>query len=50
MVFVLIIVLIALTFGFVFARLDSLTKACKMLENDIKRIQKDIDNSNEKHR
>jgi len=38
----LIIVLIALTFGFVFAKIDTLTKMCKMLKDDISKVQEEI--------
>lgn len=49
MVPILIVVLIATTFGFVFAKLDSLAKACKILKNDVEQIQKDIASHAEKH-
>ncbi len=43
MIPVLIIVLIALTFGFIFAKLDTLSKRDKMLLNEIKDLQSKID-------
>ena len=48
MIVVLIIVLIAITFGFVFAKLDTLTKACKILRDDTLELQDKIKNIEEK--
>ena len=42
MIFALVIVLISLAFGFVFARLDGIIKNCKILKNDIEQLQKEI--------
>ena len=42
MVFALVIVLISLAFGFVFARLDGIIRNCKILKNDIEQLQKEI--------
>ena len=39
---ILVIVLIALMFGFVFAKLDSLSKACKIIADDTRKLQEDI--------
>ena len=44
MIIVLFVVLIALTFGFVFAKLDTLYKASKILRDEIQSLQKDIEN------
>lgn len=38
MTLVLVIVLIALAFGFVFAKLDSVVKCCKRLQTEIDEI------------
>ena len=40
MTIVLILVLIALTFGFIFAKIDSLQKVCKKLQSEIMELQK----------
>lgn len=40
---ILLIVIIALTFGFVFAKLDTLTKMSKILKDDISKIKEDIE-------
>ena len=43
MIFVLILVLIVLTFGFIFAKLDTISKNCKILKDEITDLQKDIE-------
>jgi len=43
MILVLIIVLIALTFGFIFAKLDTMTKRDKILFDEIKSLQEKIE-------
>ncbi len=43
MIFVLLLILIAVTFGFVFSKLDTLTKISKILRDDISKLEKDID-------
>ena len=42
MIAVLLMVLIALTFGFVFAKLDSITKSGKILQDEVRKIQSEI--------
>ncbi len=42
MTIVLLIVLIALAFGFVFAKLDSFSKICRKLQEDIIQLQQDV--------
>ena len=43
MTYVLILVLIVLTFGFIFAKLDTLGKNCKILKDEITNLQKDFE-------
>ena len=43
MIYVLILVLIVLTFGFIFAKLDTISKNCKILKDEITDLQKDIE-------
>ena len=43
MLVILVIVLIALVFGFVFAKLDSLSKACKIIADDTRKLREDIE-------
>ena len=50
MLFFLIVVLVALVFGFVFAKLDTLSKASKMMHDDIMRLQEKIDDVSNKLR
>ena len=42
MIFFLIVVLVAIVFGFVFAKLDTLTKASKIMHNEIVELQEEI--------
>ena len=42
MIIFLVIVLIALTFGFVFAKLDSLNKTCRIIREDNARLQEEL--------
>ena len=42
MIAVLLMVRIALTFGFVFAKLDSITKSSKILQDEVRKIQSEI--------
>lgn len=44
MLAILIVILIALTFGFVFAKLDSLSKACKIIADDEKKLREEVEN------
>ena len=43
MTYVLILVLIVLTFGFIFAKLDTLGKNCKILKDEITSLQKNLE-------
>ena len=43
MIYILVLVLIVLTFGFIFAKLDTLSKNCKILKDEITNLQKDIE-------
>lgn len=43
MTYVLILVLIVLTFGFIFAKLDTLSKNCKILKDEITSLQKNLE-------
>ena len=43
MPFIIVFVLVALLFGFVFAKLDTLMKMCKILKDDINKLQKEIE-------
>ena len=43
MIYILILGLIVLTFGFIFAKLDTLGKNCKILKDEITSLQKDIE-------
>ncbi len=49
MIFVLIIVLFALTLGIIFAKIDGLQKACKMLKSDIDKLKEDVERNNHKN-
>ena len=44
MVQVLLIVLIAITFGFIFAKLDTLAKTNKMLIDEVFKLKQSIEN------
>ena len=44
MVQVLIIVLIAITFGFIFAKLDTLAKTNKILVDEVSKLKQSIEN------
>ena len=48
MIFVLIIVLVALAFGIVFAKIDGLQKACKILKSDIDKLREDVEKNSRK--
>lgn len=48
MTIVLIIVLIALAFGFVFAKLDGFSKICRKLQEDIIQLQQDVKKNKDK--
>ena len=43
MVVFFIVVLISLVFGFVFAKIDTLTKMCKMLKDELSKMQNEIE-------
>lgn len=43
MTIVLVIVLIALAFGFVFSRIDGLFKMNKTLKNDVEKLKEEVD-------
>ena len=49
MIFVLIIVLVAIAFGVIFAKIDGLQKACKILKNDIDRLKENVERNNRKN-
>jgi outer membrane murein-binding lipoprotein Lpp len=49
MIFVLIIVLVALAFGIVFAKIDGLQKACKILKSDIDKLREDVEKNSRKN-
>ena len=48
MTLVLVIVLIALAFGFVFAKLDGVIKVCKKLQNDVEVLKVEIEKQKQK--
>ena len=48
MTLVLVIVLIALAFGFVFAKLGEIAKIVSTLNDDVQRISKKLDNIKDK--
>ena len=43
MLVVLILVLIAVLFGYIFAKLDSLSKACKIISDDARKLQEEVE-------
>ena len=49
MIFVLIIVLVALALGIVFAKIDGLQKVCKILKSDIDKLREDVEKNNKKN-
>ncbi len=48
MIFVLVIVLVALALGIVFAKIDGLQKACKILKSDIDKLREDVEKNSRK--
>ena len=44
MIYILILVLIVLTFGFIFAKLDTLAKTNKMLIDETSKLKQSIEN------
>lgn len=49
MIFVLVIVLVALALGIVFAKIDGLQKACKILKSDIDKLREDVEKNGRKN-
>lgn len=49
MIFVLVIVLVALALGVVFAKIDGLQKACKILKSDIDKLREDVEKNSRKN-
>lgn len=49
MIFVLIIVLVALALGIVFAKIDGLQKVCKILKSDIDKLREDVEKNSRKN-
>jgi len=49
MIFVLVIVLVALALGIVFAKIDGLQKACKILKSDIDKLREDVEKNSRKN-
>ena len=48
MIFALIVVLIAITFGYVFAKLDMLSKITKMLKDEVQQLRTEINQDKNK--